>query len=148
MAGILHNFGYTVEFTRQTADGGRDIIAILHSQSRFRCLIECKRYSESNKVGITAVQRLHGVVQSENANKGLLVTTSSFTKPARRFMAKTPWLLEGQDLDGIVKWLKENDKAEMLRVAEQKFDFMRIVLGEGPLDKQIFVHFAASVAFT
>ncbi len=43
VAEIFHNFGYKVELTQQTRDGGKDIIAISNENAiRNKYLIECK----------------------------------------------------------------------------------------------------------
>jgi restriction system protein len=49
-------------------------------------LVECKRYN--GPVGVEFVRVLHSVVYAEHANKGILVSTSRFTKGAQRLAAK------------------------------------------------------------
>ncbi len=111
IAELLDNFGYEVELTQVTRDGGCDIIAIAsHDIADAKYLIECKRYKESNKVGVQPVRSLYGVVKSENATKGILVTTSTFTKPATEFLQSNKWELEGRDFNGILDWLKKYQK--------------------------------------
>jgi len=107
IANLFSDFGYRVDLTAATRDKGRDVIAVKHEVSKLQYLIECKRYQPSNKVGIAAVQRLQGITLAEGANKGILVTTSSFTDPALEAIKKTPWLLEGRDFIGILEWLHE-----------------------------------------
>jgi restriction system protein len=46
-------------------------------------LIECKRYADTVDVGI--VRELYGVVNSEKANRGVLVTSGRFTHDAQKF---------------------------------------------------------------
>lgn len=50
---------------------------------QFLYLIECKRYVRPNKVGVKVVRSLHGVLQSERATAGAIVTTSFFTSRPR-----------------------------------------------------------------
>jgi hypothetical protein len=121
IAGLMEQFGFEVELTARTADGGRDIIATANRTLNLRCLIECKRYASDNRVGLALVQRLHGVVQSEQATKGILVTTSSFTKPARDFLRRQPWLLEGRDFAGIVEWLDDYQRFRMAQAADRQY---------------------------
>jgi restriction system protein len=82
VAELFQGFGFDVELTAQTRDQGRDVIAIAHKPANIRFLIECKRYAAERAVGIAPVQRLLGVVTSEQATKGILVTT------ARRFTSQ------------------------------------------------------------
>jgi restriction system protein len=75
---------YETELTPPQNDGGRDVIARRQTPGQHEhLLIECKRYH--NPVGVEIIQRLSGVVGGEKANKGVLVTTSRFTKKAREF---------------------------------------------------------------
>jgi hypothetical protein len=99
--------GFEIELTRQTRDGGRDIIAISeHLDIRSKYLIECKRYLPDNKVTISLVQRLYGVKMAESANKAILATTSSFTKPAKEFASEHIWDLDLKAYDDIMGWIK------------------------------------------
>lgn len=113
IAEVIGKFGFEVELTKQTRDGGRDIIAINHHFASVKYLVECKRYAPTNTVGISVVQRLHGVRVAEGATKGLVVTTSRFTKQAKIFMEQQKWVLEGRDFDGLVEWLKLYDQITM-----------------------------------
>ena len=111
IAELFDGFGYVVELTKSTRDNGRDVIAIGNrSISESKYLIECKRYAESNKVGIQPVRSLHGVVTDERATKGIIATTSSFTAPAAEFLQRNKWTLEGRDFDGVLEWLKTYQK--------------------------------------
>ncbi|MBW2737669.1 MAG: restriction endonuclease [Deltaproteobacteria bacterium] len=85
IASIFKNQGFDVSLTSQTRDGGYDIFAVRHSQftGKDTYLIECKRYAEQNKVGVGIVRSLLGVVMMNQATRGIIATTSSFTKPAK-----------------------------------------------------------------
>jgi HJR/Mrr/RecB family endonuclease len=116
IAELFDGFGFRVELTQPTRDGGRDIIAIgNHHIAASKYLIECKRYAESNKVGISPVRSLYGVVTDERATKGILVTTSSFTNDAEEFIERNKWVLEGRAFDGIVDWLREYQRLRASR---------------------------------
>lgn len=106
VAELFLGFGYSVELTAQTRDGGRDVIAVSHRPANLRFLIECKRYAAERTVGIAPVQRLLGVVSAENSTKGILVTTARrFSRPATELMAKRKWILEGREFEKLVEWL-------------------------------------------
>lgn len=107
VAGLLDGFGYEVHLTARTRDGGKDITAIERRLSPVMFMVECKKYARNQKVGISYVQRLHGVVTSEGASKGILVTTASdFTRPAKGVLSKHAWTLEGRAFDGLLDWLR------------------------------------------
>jgi len=110
-------FGFDVELTKQTRDGGIDIIAIRHGVARLKFLIECKRFQPQAAVGIGVVHRLHGVTIAEGANKGILATTGRISRPANEYItAKAPWLLETRDYEGIVEWLRSYQDLQMNKV--------------------------------
>jgi HJR/Mrr/RecB family endonuclease len=117
LAEIFAGFGFEIELTARTRDGGRDVIAISHEIVRAKYLIECKRYRDK-KVEVGTVQKLHGVTVNERATKGILVTTSRFTKPAEHYMEQNKWVLEGRDYDGLVSWLEMYQNLEQKRLVE------------------------------
>jgi Restriction endonuclease len=119
IAEVWRRFGYEVELTSSTRDGGRDIIAVKHAEVSVRYLIECKRYAPQNKVGVVPVRSLFGVKEDEGATKAILATTSQFTAEVLAFVARHRWELEARDYDGIVEWLrfasKKNETAGLGR---------------------------------
>jgi restriction system protein len=106
VAELFHGFGYSVELTARTRDGGRDIIALGHNdQIRTKYLIECKRPDPGNPVGVGLVRQLFGVVEDEGATKGLLVATTYFSQDARAFEERNEWRLELKDYEHVVDWI-------------------------------------------
>ena len=62
-----------------------------------KTIIQAKRYT--NTVDLSAVRDLFGTVQAEGANKGILVTTSSFGPDAYAFVQSKPLaLVDGRNL--------------------------------------------------
>lgn len=106
VAEIWKRFGYEVELTSRTRDGGRDIVAVKSCETNLRFLIECKRYDRNRKVGVGIVRALYGVKMDEKATKAILATTSSFTRGALNFFVGHIWELEPRDYDGIVDWVR------------------------------------------
>jgi hypothetical protein len=117
IARVFENYGFTVELTAPVRDGGRDIIAVAHAPASMKYLVECKRYSPTNRVGIEIVQRLHGVVAGEDATMGILATTSTFTKPATDFLVRpnVRYRLDGRDFHSVMEWLTSYDRVRMAR---------------------------------
>jgi len=108
IAEILNSQGFEIELTKQTRDEGFDIIAIkkLHGNFPLKFLVECKRYT-SEKVGVEVVRCFKNVIDEQNANKGIIVTTSYFTKGAIKKKEMYPYLLDYKDKDDVMKWLDE-----------------------------------------
>lgn len=70
--------GYTVQQTKRTGDGGKDLIMYKNGQTYY---VEVKRYGKSHPVDRPLIQKLVGACHPNNA-KGIFVTTSRFTKGA------------------------------------------------------------------
>ena len=107
IADILKDFGFDVEITSATRDGGKDIYAYLRNQiGSFLMYVECKRWHPPKHVGIEVVQRLYGVQQIDGVNKSMIVTTSFFTKPAIEECRRYKNLLDLKDYNDLKEWLK------------------------------------------
>lgn len=103
---ILRDFGYDVELTKATRDGGTDIIAHIRTAlTSFLVQIECKRYSAENKVGVDIVRSVLGVQELTGASKSIIVTTSYFTKDATITAQKIEHRLELKDYSDLKAWL-------------------------------------------
>lgn len=100
---LLEKMGFICETTKTTGDGGIDIRA--HSSQPFTSglyIIQCKNW-ESRPVGAPVVRDLYGIVHSERANKGILITTSQFTADALKWaQGKNLELIDGEKLNQII----------------------------------------------
>lgn len=107
IAELLATQGFNVELTARTGDGGRDIIAVQESRlGKQLFLVQAKRFSPDRPVGAPVVRTLYGVTELEKATKGIVATTSYFTKSAREFAGQVGARLQLMDYDDIVAWLK------------------------------------------
>lgn len=108
IAELLRNKGYEVELTKQTHDGGFDIMALKNLGGfKNKYLIECKRWGENNPVGIEIIRSFADVIKENNANKGIICATSYFSPEARNREKLTPYLLELKDRIDILEWVSE-----------------------------------------
>ncbi len=107
IAKLFHGFGFEVELTKQTKDGGRDIVAIKNAEVGLKYLIECKRPDPGNVVGIRPVRELYGVKQDGKASKAILATTTYFSPDALQFFDRNKWELEPKDFHGVMNWITE-----------------------------------------
>lgn len=105
VAELFHGFGYDVELTKKTRDGGKDIIAIKRAEANVKYLIECKRPDPGGYVSIGPVRELYGVKSSERATKAIMVTTAYFSPDAHQFFDKHKWELEGKEYEDLRLWL-------------------------------------------
>lgn len=108
IAELMAERGYDVELTKQTRDGGKDIIAMkIIDGFPLRFLVECKRLTK-DKVDVDIVRSFSDVIlNTEKVNKGIIFTTSYFTKDAEDRRLINPWLMDFRDKDDILRWVSE-----------------------------------------
>ena len=83
VAALFARKGWDTRVTPTSNDRGVDVRATRGSGSRReRILIQAKRYASGNKVTGPDVQQYAGLPAQENADRVIVVTTSSFTEPA------------------------------------------------------------------
>jgi methionyl aminopeptidase len=106
---ILASWGFSLEFNVRTVSGEVDILGFTRDVlgNRIGYVIECKRYARKNLVGLSEVTRLHGIREDlryrSRVQNALLVTTSDFTKPARRMAAERH--LDLRNYEALLDWL-------------------------------------------
>ena len=86
--------------TKKSNDGGVDGFAKHHEGL---VVVQCKHYAEERAIDRPTVQQLKGVVEENNAWRGYLVTTSSFSKPAQECAALNENVVL-VDMERLVKW--------------------------------------------
>lgn len=116
VADIFRSRGYDVALTSQTKDGGYDLVLhqadpVLGGQT---FLVEIKKYRPDLKVGVSPVRALMGSVIANDAQRGILVTTSSFTSDARALAERSEQLrlIDGSELQELIKTLGFGSKTE------------------------------------
>lgn len=113
VAETLNQLGFKdVILTPRSHDGGKDVIASHQINGiPLSFYFECKKYSEGNKVQLETLRALLGTMahDARHVNKGVLVTTSTFTKGSKEFILSES-RLDGKDYDGILGWIDELKK--------------------------------------
>ena len=108
IASILEDFGFDVQLTKATRDGGSDIIAyIRNSVCEYLTLVECKKYAPSNKVGVGIIREVSGVHHLKRASKSIIVTTSFFSKDAVEEAKAIEHQLQLKDYEDLKDWLSQ-----------------------------------------
>lgn len=106
---LLQQMGYGGEITQSglvtsyTNDGGIDGIIKEDVLGFGRIHIQAKRYAQANSVGRQEIQSFVGALAVAQSNKGVFITTSSFSKGAVQYAAglngnTTLILIDGQKL--------------------------------------------------
>ena len=99
---LLDTMGYSgkngnVTVTTQSNDRGIDGIINQDPLGTSTVYLQVKRYAEQNIVGRPAIQGFYGALASVNADRGVFITTSSFSKGALEFARNQGIVL----IDGI-----------------------------------------------
>lgn len=80
--------GWRVTLTKYTRDGGVDLILNkCGEQGDETIYVQAKRYSPRYTITRPTMRRFHDVFRQGGADKGLMVTTSYLTKPAREYVS-------------------------------------------------------------
>jgi hypothetical protein len=99
VADFFRNQGHHVMIKGTPGDHGIDIL--ISTKAHEKWIVQCKRYR--SKVGEPALRDLYGAMHAVGAQKGFLVTTSSFSAQARKWAnGKTISLIDGKKFLGMV----------------------------------------------
>lgn len=122
---MLRESGFTkVEVSGKTGDGGIDGVGVLRvNLISFQVLFQCKRWKGS--VGSEIIRNFRGAMQGR-ADKGLVITTGTFTAEARkeatRDGAPAIDLIDGDALCGLLKDLSLGVRIREIKVEEITLD--------------------------
>lgn len=97
---LLEAMGYSgkngnVKVTAQSNDGGIDGIINQDPLGTSTVYLQVKRYAEQNVLGRPAIQGFYGALASVNADRGVFITTASFSKGALEFARNQGIVLMG-----------------------------------------------------
>ena len=110
IAELLHAKGFEVNLTKQTRDGGYDILALQKIAGLpIKFLVECKRYNK-RKVGVDIIRSFCDVIRTEQANKGIIFTTSYFSKDSHKKQTELGTMLDLKDRGDIFEWIFDYNK--------------------------------------
>jgi restriction system protein len=84
VGGLYERQGYQVDYARQGADGGYDLVLNRDSE---RILVQCKQRATT---GVAHVRELYGVLKSDRAKRALFVASGVFSYDARMFARGKP----------------------------------------------------------
>jgi restriction system protein len=90
---------------KNTGDGGIDGVVNEDVLGLDAVYIQAKRYSPDNTVGRPLIQQFAGALAGEGANKGVFITTSSFSSGTHQFAVQVPQkivLIDGRRLGELM----------------------------------------------
>ena len=93
------------QVTGKSGDGGIDGIIREDSLGLDEVYVQAKKYAADNSVGEGDLRNFAGAIDAAGTTKGVFVTTSSFTKGALNYLAKSPKrivLIDGKELSHLL----------------------------------------------
>lgn len=92
--------GFEAWATRKSNDFGVDGFAV-HPDGLI--IVQCKRNASDNKIGRPTIQQFKGVIEEQNAHRGYVVTTTTFTDEAIESAALSEKIVL-IDMGALVRW--------------------------------------------
>ena len=105
---LLEAEGWEVEVTRPSRDGGIDVVAVTHHPTLgdVKSIWQAKRYGPTNRVSLSEVRELSGIVERERVTRGMIVTTSCLTRDAIKWIRQDQYRLGYKDGPQVASWLR------------------------------------------
>jgi HJR/Mrr/RecB family endonuclease len=105
-AEMFEKLGYSVTLTKETHDGGKDLMILRSSiLGNFLIYTECKRNSPDRPVGVRVVRELLGSITADGATAGVIVTSSYFSPEAITFTEQVKHKMSLIDFNGLNTFL-------------------------------------------
>jgi hypothetical protein len=107
VAELMRGQGYDSVLTPGSNDGGFDIAAYRKEPyGTILTLVEVKQRPSLGKIGVEVVRGLYGVVNIEGANRGMIATTSSFTKGAIALHRRIEYRMSLANFATLTDWCR------------------------------------------
>jgi hypothetical protein len=104
---VFRNQGFQTELGPGRGDRGVDLRLVQKdSVGELVTLVQAKRYSKQNPIQLEAVAALYAMVEDQQANRGLFVTTSRYLPVAMQFAAKRSKRLVLATSEDVAKWCR------------------------------------------
>ena len=116
------------QVTGRSGDGGIDGTIREDALGLDEVYIQAKKYTEGT-VGESALRNFAGAIDAAGTTKGVFVTTASFTRTAREYVARSPKrivLIDGEELARLMVahdvGVRTKDRHRIKRIDEDYFD--------------------------
>lgn len=107
---LLDKQGYEVQLTKQTRDGGKDLIVVQKSLlGQFSIYVECKKYDTHRPISVGLIRELYGTITADAVTAGMMITTSYFTKDAKEFTERIKHRMSLVDFNDLASALAAID---------------------------------------
>lgn len=105
---LFEKNGYKVILTKQTHDGGKDLIILNHSlMGNLVFYAECKKFARGRPVGVDLVRQFYGTIAADRVTAGVFITSSYFSIAAHKFARNIETQLNLLDYSDLIKAVQE-----------------------------------------
>lgn len=102
---IFKNQGYYTELGPGRSDSGVDVRLYQKDDiDQIVTLVQAKKYKKTLPIKLEAVASLKAIVDQENANRGLFITTSRYLPGVKKFAAREKSKLILADSNDVTRW--------------------------------------------
>ena len=115
--------------TGRSGDGGIDGMIKEDALGLDEVYVQAKKYADGNTVGDGALRNFAGAIDAAGTTKGVFVTTTSFTRAAKEYVARSPKrivLIDGEELARLMiqhdVGVRMRVRYEIKRIDEDYFD--------------------------
>ncbi len=110
---------HNANVTNTGKDDGIDI-EIKNILGEVTTIAQCKAYNTNNKIGVSFIRELFGIMKSKDVENGIFFTTSSYSQDAIEFSKdKNILLIDGKKLIDAIHELTEIEQNQLLIIATQ-----------------------------
>jgi Restriction endonuclease len=139
LARLFQNQGFETELGPGSGDGGVDIRLWQRDPlGDVLTLVQAKRYAPHRKIGQDPVAALYGVMNVEEAPRGIFVTTSAYLPSARFFAGRAGNTIDLKATEDVVKWCSQatngiiKDKSALISRQSVQALLARLAAGRDP----------------
>ncbi|MEJ8303023.1 restriction endonuclease [Saccharibacillus sacchari] len=117
---LFTELGYEdVHKTSTSGDFGADLV--FADRYGERTVLQAKRYSPSNPVGLSAVQEVYGSMRAYGAGRAIVLTSGRYTAACRKLAAYNGVvLLDREDLEQIIDYFKSKQIEAAMETIERE----------------------------
>ena len=117
------------QVTGRSGDGGIDGTIREDTLGLDEVYVQAKKYADGNTVGESDLRNFAGAIDAAGTTKGVFVTTSKFTRAAKRYVERSPKriiLIDGEELAHLMVehnvGVRRKSNYEIKRLDEDYFD--------------------------
>ena len=104
----FRNQGFSVELGPRSGDGGIDTTMLQRDPiGDVMTAVQIKRFRHDRKIGLQAIQALHGAKVAEGLHESIFITSSNYLPSARNFAARKNVSMQLYTSSDVAEWCQQ-----------------------------------------